>query len=137
MDSPNLSAALKFSKLWGSPNSSTVLKFSKLYKFIVKILFFHCRSGTTKNVQLLGDLFQFSSYLMTKLVIYLGHFQLAHLKFIIFGNLSLEKNLVTNFFRHLVTYILFCTSVYFDLERLKDSSSNQCMKGYGGSKIYP
>ena len=52
MDSPNLSAALKFSKLRGSPNSSTVLKFSKMCKFIVKIVIFHCQSGTTKNDQI-------------------------------------------------------------------------------------
>ena len=109
------------------PNPSAVLKFSKLYKFIVKIVIFHCQSGTTKNDQLLCGHFQFKSYLvmklvnylhhfqfssypMTKFVLYLGHFQLAHLKFLNFDHLSIEKTMVTKFFGHLVTYLSFSTS---------------------------
>ena len=58
-------------------NPSTVLEFSKLLKFIVKIVIFHCRSGTTKNDQLLCGHFQFKCQNVNKLVIYLGHFQFS------------------------------------------------------------
>ena len=135
-----------------------MLKFIKLYKFIVKIVIFPYRSDTIKNDQikeqfillilLLCGHFQFSCLLfghifypmtklvvylshfqldhlkflnfghlplekpvVTKLVIYLCHFQLDHLKFLNFGHLSLEKTTVSNFFGHLVTYLSFCTSV--------------------------
>ena len=107
----------------GSLNPSAVLKFSKLYKFIIKIVIFHCRSGITKNYQINDQLlcghfqfisylvtklvihlghFQFSSYPMTKLVIYLDHFQLAHVKFLNFGHLSLEKTTVVVGISHLI-----------------------------------
>ena len=36
----------------GSLNSFAVLQFSKLYKFIFKIVIFHCQSDTNKNDQL-------------------------------------------------------------------------------------
>jgi hypothetical protein len=36
----------------GSMNPFAVLEFSKLYKFIVKIVIFHCWSDITKNDQI-------------------------------------------------------------------------------------
>ena len=65
----------------GPLNPSVVLKFSKLYKVIVKIVIFHYWSDTTENeqinYQLLCGHFSFSSYHMTKLVIYLGNFEFS------------------------------------------------------------
>ena len=47
----------------GSMDPSAVLEFSKLYKFIVKIVLFHCESGTTKNDQI-NDQFIFLMLLL-------------------------------------------------------------------------